>query len=204
MDLENVALLIVDMQNDVVHEKGFRRRYSRQAGIPTDSLDRLRDPIPHIKKLTTGFRQRGKKVIYTYLAFEPDYSDAPPSEAITKAKGQGALVAGSWGAQIIDELAPQAGDHVVKKHTSGAFFQTPLDRLLRNLGVTTLVTTGVATNFCVDTTVREAVAYGYEVILVSDGCASFDMEGHEATLKVVEAGFGHVMSTDEVLKAFSS
>jgi nicotinamidase-related amidase len=63
--------------------------------------------------------------------------------------------------------------------------------------------TGVATNFCVETTTREAVAYGYEVIFVSDATATFDSAGHDATLKVIATGFGEVMSTEEVIKLLS-
>jgi nicotinamidase-related amidase len=123
---------------------------------------------------------------------------------IGRGQKRGALVKGSWGAQIIDELTPQEHDHTVIKKTYGAFFQTPLDRILRNLGITTLVMTGIATNYCVDTTCREAVAYGYDIILVSDATATFDLEGHQATLKVVATGFGEVMTTKEVLNLLKS
>jgi ureidoacrylate peracid hydrolase len=63
--------------------------------------------------------------------------------------------------------------------------------------------TGVATNFCVETTAREAVAYGYDIILVSDAATTFDPEGHQATLKVIATGFGEVMNTEEVIKLFT-
>jgi nicotinamidase-related amidase len=133
------------------------------------------------------------------LAFEQDYIDAVPTRTMERAKEMGAMVEGTWGAQILDELSPQENDHMVRKQSSGGFFQTPLDRVLRNLGIKKLVVTGVATNFCVETTVREAVGYGYDIILVSDATASFDLEGHKASLKVIAAGFGDVMSTKEVV-----
>ena len=117
-----------------------------------------------------------------------------------KAKETGALVRGSWGAQIIDELPPHETDHMVMKKAYGAFFQSSLDRVLRNLNVKTLVMTGIATNFCVETTSREAVAYGYHVVLVSDATATYDPDGHQATLKVIATGFGDVMTTDEIIK----
>lgn len=199
-DLKNTALIIVDMQNDDIHQNGFRRKYAHEFGVAAESLELLRTPIPNIQKLSERFRKNQKDVIYIYLAFEPDYSDAVPADIMTKPKEMGAMVRGSWGAQIIDELTPHKNDHMVRKHTSGGFHQTPLDRMLRNLNIKTLVITGVCTNFCVETTVREAVAYGYDVILVSDATASFDPEGHQATMKVVARGFGEVMSTEEVLK----
>lgn len=205
MDLKNVALIIVDMQNDFIHDNGFVRKYSENGEIPKNSLDLLKAPIPYIKELAECFRRNGKEVIYIYTAWEPDYSDvALPLKKMAKAKEVGALVKGSWGAQIIEELTPHQNDRMVMKKAYGAFFQTPLDRILRNLGIKTLVMTGVATNFCVETTTREAVAYGYEVILVNDAAATFDPEGHQATLKVIATGFGEVMNTEEVIKQLES
>ncbi len=203
MDRENIALIIVDMQNDDVHVNGFRRRYSLEMGMSAHALDQLKAPIPYIKRLAEWFRKNRKEVIYLYLAFEPDYSDTARSKTMGRAKEEGAMVRGSWGAQIIDELSPHESDHLVRKTSSGGFFRTPLDRVLRNLNIRTLVITGVATNFCVDTTAREAVAYGYDIILVSDATASFDIEGHQATLKVMAMGFGEVMSTEEVIALLS-
>ena len=202
MDLEGVALVIVDMQNDFIHQDGFVRTYSHGIGVPAASLDRLRLPIPYIKTLADFFRKNQKEVIYIYTAWEKDYSDVaiPLRKMADKAKETGALVRGSWGAQIIDELTPHETDHMVMKKAYGAFFQSSLDRVLRNLNIKTLVMTGVATNFCVETTSREAVAYGYKVILVSDATATHDPEGHQATLRVIAAGFGDVMSTDEIIK----
>ena len=202
MDLEGVALVIVDMQNDFIHQDGFVRTYSQGIGVPATSLDRLRSPIPHIKILADFFRKNQKEVIYIYTAWEKDYTDVaiPLRKMADKAKETGALVIGSWGAQIIEELTPHETDHMVMKKAYGAFFQSSLDRVLRNLNIKTLVMTGIATNFCVETTSREAVAYGYKVILVSDATATYDPEGHQATLKVIAAGFGDVMRTDEIIK----
>jgi len=206
MDMDRTALIIVDMQNDFIHDEGFVRKSSREIGVPSSALDLLNKPIPNIKRLAEGFRQTGLNVIYIFTAWEKDYSDValPLKKLGPKAQAMGVLVKGSWGAQIIDELAPRDTDHQVMKKAYGAFFQTPLDRMLRNRGIKTLVMTGVATNFCVETTLREAVAYGYDIILASDGTATFDPEGHQATLKVVSTGFGEVMTTDEILDSLSS
>lgn len=200
MDRENIALIIVDMQNDFIHDNGFVKKFSEGAGVPKSALDLLKDPIPYIKELAEFFRRKGKEVIYIYTAWAPDYSDVavPLKKMHDKAKEAGCLVEGSWGARIVEELTPQKTDHLVLKKAYGGFFQTSLDRVLRNLGIKTLVMTGVATNFCVETTTREAVAYGYDIIFVSDATATFDPEGHKATLKVIAMGFGEVMSTKEV------
>jgi ureidoacrylate peracid hydrolase len=206
MNVENVALIIVDMQNDFIHDNGFVRRFSQGIGVPQKALDLLKIPIPHIKDLAEFFRKKGKEVIYIYTAWAPDYSDVaiPLRKMADKAKEAGCLVEGSWGAQIIEELRPQKTDHLIIKKAYGGFFQTSLDRVLRNLGIKTLIMTGVATNFCVETTTREAVAYGYEIIFVSDATATFDPEGHRATLKVIATGFGDVMSTKEVRELLDS
>ena len=128
MHLESAALIIVDMQNDFIHDQGFVRKSSREIGVPSSSLDLLNKPIPNIKRLAHGFRQNGLNVLYIYTAWEKDYSDValPLKKLGPKAKAMGALVKGSWGAQIIDELTPHETDHQVMKKAYGAFFQTPL------------------------------------------------------------------------------
>ena len=75
MDLEKAALIIVDMQNDFIHENGFVRKSSQEIGVPADSLDLLKKPIPFIQRLAESFRAHGRDVIYIYTAWEKDYSD---------------------------------------------------------------------------------------------------------------------------------
>jgi len=202
MDLENTALIIIDMQNDFIHENGAMRKISLEMGVPESALDLSKAPIPNIKKLAEHFRKSRKNVIYVYIAWEADYSDVaiPLSKMPPKVKEVGALVRGSWGSQIIEELTPSESDHMVMKKGYGGFFQTSLDRILRNLGIKTLVLGGIYTNICVETTAREAIAYGYDILLARDATASFDEEGHQATLKVIAAAFGEVVSTEEILK----
>ena len=202
MDNKNIALIIVDMQNDFLHRDGFVPRYSREIGVPDNAVDLLQKPIPFIKKLADSFHHHGKPVVYIYTAWKPDYSDVaiPLRKMKGKAKEAGALVEGSWGAEIIEELKPNAGSHLVLKKAYGGFFRTTLDQTLQNLGVKRLFMTGVATNFCVETTAREAVAYGYEIVMVSDATATYDPAGYQASLNVMAAGFGDVMSTDDVLQ----
>ena len=89
---------------------------------------------------------------------------------------------------------------MVMKKAYGGFFRTSLDQTLQSLGAKTLFMTGVATNFCVETTAREAVGYGYDIMMVRDATATYDPAGHQASLAVMSAGFGDVMSTTEVLQ----
>ena len=201
MRIKNPALIIVDMQNDFLHPKGFVPRHAGSIGIPQASFDLLRSPTAAIKKLADHFHGAARPVVYVYTAWETDYSDVaiPLKNMRDTAQREGALVRDSWGAAVIDELTPREGSVLVMKKSYGGFFQTPLDRVLRNRGVTTLFLTGVATNFCVETTAREAVAYGYEIAVVSDATATYDPEGHQASLKVLATGFGDVLTTDEVI-----
>jgi ureidoacrylate peracid hydrolase len=200
MDVERVALIIVDMQNDFIHDDGFSGTYAEGGVNMKDRLKLLRAPVPNIKRLAEHFRRNKKEVVHIYTACERDYSDvAMPLKTIAKAKEAGALVEGTWGAKIVDELSPHGCDHVVRKTGSGGFFHTPLDRTLRNMDIKTLIMTGVNTSYCVETTVREGVAYGYDIVLVKDATACFDPESHEASLKVIAGGFGEVMTTEEVL-----
>jgi nicotinamidase-related amidase len=106
---------------------------------------------------------------------------------------------GTWGAQIIDDLKPQEDEHLVVKKGFGGFSNTPLDTLLRNMGVTTCVVTGVTTCVCVSTTVRGGIEYNYRMIVVSDAVAEVDQTTHEAELKTMARIFADVKTTDEVI-----
>jgi nicotinamidase-related amidase len=108
-------------------------------------------------------------------------------------------VEGTWGAEIVDELKPRQGDHLIAKKGFGAFANTQLDTVLRNLGVTTCVVTGVTTCVCVSTTVRGGAEHNYRTILVSDAVAEVSRETHEGELKTMGRVFADVMTTDEVL-----
>src|SRR5881275_16993 len=106
---------------------------------------------------------------------------------------------GTWGAQIIDALQPRTGEHPVIKKGFGGFSNTPLDTVLRNLGVTTCVVSGVTTCVCVSTTVRGGLEYNYRMILVSDAVAEVDRDTHAAELKTMSRVFADVKTTDEVI-----
>ena len=107
MSSQDMALIIVDMQNEFVHEDGFAWKNAQKDGQQENPIARLKTPIPNIKMLADTFREKNLKVVYIYTACEPDYSDvAMPLKLIAEAKKAGALVKGTWGTQIIDELAP--------------------------------------------------------------------------------------------------
>ena len=180
-------------------------RYSKEIGVPENTFTLLLKPVPLIQKLEIFFNRRQLETVYIYTAWNKDHSDVyiPLKKMKEEARLQGALVEGSWGAEMIAELTPRPESHLIMKKSYGGFFRTDLDRLLKKLEVKTLFLTGVATNFCVETTAREAVGYGYEVVMVSDATATYTEEGHQAALTVIGSGFGEVMTSEEVIKTLS-
>jgi ureidoacrylate peracid hydrolase len=109
-------------------------------------------------------------------------------------------VEGTWGAEIIDELKPSEGEHMVIKKGFGGFANTALDTILRNMGITTCVVTGVTTCVCVSNTVRGGVEHNYRMILVSDAVAEISRETHDSELKTMNRIFADVRTTDDVLE----
>ena len=156
-EIAESALIIVDMQNDFLHPEGsfgLRARESPEEGI---DMPFLVGTIPQVKRLADAFRKAGRPVVYIAHVLKPDYSDAQFPYwrfGLTPGGNQPHCVEGTWGAQIIDQLRPQEGELLVVKKGFGGFSNTPLDTILRNMGVTTCVVSGVTTCVCVSNTVR--------------------------------------------------
>src|ERR1700730_4037902 len=162
--------------------------------------------IPQVTRLADGFRVARRPVVYVALMMKPDYSDAQWPYwrlGLTPGGNRTHCVEGTWGARIIDELRPREGEHLVVKKGFGGFSNTPLDTILRNLGVTTCVVSGVTTCVCVSTTVRGGVEHNYRMILVKDAVAEVSRDTHEAELKTMARVFADVKTTDEVLTMLS-
>ncbi len=202
-DIEKSALLIVDMQNDFLHRDGSFAHVARENPEAKIDIPFLTGTISHVKRLADAFRAAGRPVIYLAHVLKPDYSDATWPYwllGMTPASGNRThCVEGTWGAQIIDELRPQEGEHLIAKKGFGGFSNTPLDTVLRNIGVTTCVVSGVTTCVCVSTTVRGGLEYNYRMILVSDAVAEVDRDTHDAELKTMSRVFADVKTTDEVI-----
>jgi ureidoacrylate peracid hydrolase len=200
------ALIIVDMQNDFVHPDGGFACIARE--IPEAGIDMpfIMGTIPFVKQLANAFRKAGRPVVYIAHVVKPDYSDAQfPYWRLGLSPGGNRtfIVEGTWGAQIVDDLKPQDGEHLIVKKGFGGFSNTPLDTILRNLGVTTCVVSGVTTCVCVSTTVRGGVEHNYRMILVNDAVAEVSRDTHEAELKTMARVFADVKTTDEVLAMLS-
>jgi nicotinamidase-related amidase len=199
------ALVIVDMQYATGHPDGqLARKMKAEDNDVTDwRFDRIaRLVIPNNQKLIKAMRKAGGRVIYiTIGAALPDCSDAPVHmraffQSVGNYEGQPAH-------RIIDELAPEPGDPIVRKTSMGAFASTGLDHLLRSLESEHLFITGVSTNMCVETTAREAADRGYAVTLVEDACAATHEDLHEGALRNFRRFFGAVRSTDDVISVLA-
>jgi nicotinamidase-related amidase len=206
-DISRVALVIIDMQRDFVEPGGFG------AALGND-VRPLRRAVPAIVSLLSEFRKHRLAIIHTVEGHRPDLADCPPAKRL---RGRSSLkigdvgpmgrilVLGEPGNEIIPELAPRAGEKVVAKPGKGAFCRTDLESFLQTQAISHLLITGVTTEVCVQTTMREANDRGYECLLVEDGTESYFPEFKAATLEMVRAQGGIVGWTalsSDVLAAF--
>jgi len=196
VDPGRTALLIIDMQNDFVDERGV---------LPVPGIRRI---LPQIQVLSDACRRRDIPVIYTVLVHDDTYNLNPLTRVRFPSLQQSGLRPGSWGVEVCPELAPQPRDIIVRKRRHSAFYGTDLEIYLRNLrgrdAIDTLVITGTTTNVCVESTVRDAFARDYKVLLVADACCAFDEHLHAATLDNVRYIYGWVVTTQQVLDALAS
>ena len=201
VDLGRAALVIIDMQYATGSRQGALGRKLRAEGSPVGDyrFDRIeRFVLPQTLRLREHFAARGRPVLHvTVGAALPDASDAPVHMRKLFAELHNHV--GSREHEILDELQPRAGEHVLRKTTVGAFASTGIDSLLRSLGADQLYLVGVSTNMCVESTAREAADRGYAVTLVEDACGTTHEELHHATMRNFQRLFGRVRSTAEVL-----
>lgn len=201
VDFSRAVLVVVDMQYATGHRQGAlgRRMLREGSNVTNYRFDRIESlVVPNIKRLLSGFRDRGGEVLYlTVGARRRDAADAPPH--MKKFFLEMENYEGSREHEIIDELKPEPGESVINKTSIGAFASTGIDHLLRSLGKDQLYMTGVSTNMCVETTAREAADRGYLVTLVEDACGSTREELHEGTMVNFQRLFGRVVSTEEAL-----
>jgi nicotinamidase-related amidase len=202
LDPARTALLVIDMQNNYLAEDGY---FARKGYDPAP----LRAIIPAVQRLVTAARDAGCRIVWTRQGNRADLADASPYDR-WRAERAGipldggdtvALLRGSAGFDVIAELPIERGDIVVDKTANGAFYQTDLELVLRAQGITHLLFSGITTDVCVHTTLREAVDRKYQCLTVEDACASGDGYAHAAAIHMVmvEDGiFGTVASTDAV------
>lgn len=201
VDAARSALLLIDMQYATGARAGALGRKLKAQGSTTGEyrFERIETRVmPNAHRLLAAFRAARRRVVYVTIGAQlPDASDAPPH--MRKLFRDLENYVGSREHEILDELAPQPGELVLRKTSIGAFASTGIDSLLRSLGVEQLYLCGVSTNMCVETTAREAADRGYLVTLVEDACGTTHADLHDATMKNFKRLFGRVRSTDEAL-----
>src|SRR5215211_3777016 len=209
IDACQTAVIVVDMQNDFGSEGGMCAR----AGIDISPIQAAVAPTARVLDMA---RRTGMPVVYLKMAFASDLSnaggpDAPNrilhlrmnvGEPVTAPDGRESriLIEDTWNTDILTELTPHPGDLIVVKHRFSGFFETNLDALLRDLGVTTLVFTGCTTSVCVESTLRDAFFRDYRCLVLADCTAepighALERSNHDAGLFLIQLMFGWVSNS---------
>lgn len=210
-DLNRTAVVIIDMQNDFCAKGGW---VDHIGGDYTPD----RTPIAPLQKLLPELRKADVPVIWVNWGNRPDLLNMPPNQIhLYKPTGQGVglgeplpgsgahvLEKDSWAAAVVDELAPLPGDVKVDKYRISGFWDTPLDSILKNLGIRTVLFAGVNTDQCVFCTLTDANFLGYGCILLEDCCATTSPDFcTQATVWNVKKCYGFVASSGDVINAIA-
>jgi nicotinamidase-related amidase len=216
-DPSRTALMVIDMQNDFCAVGGYCHAYMEKRGLGDEAIALLREPIEPLSRVIDASRAAGITVIYTVEAHWPDLTDVPANKmegtenvgAPIGSKGPlgRLLVRGERGSDIVDELAPQACEHIVHKPGKGAFFATDLEHILRTNEITHLAIGGVTTDCCVLATRMEARDRGFHTLQLEDCCAATRRENHAAVFNMIRThpeAFGLMASSPAFISALGS
>jgi len=196
IDPQSAALIIQDLQNDVIIEGGA----FADSGAPAHATSQ--NVVENAKGLAAAAREAGVPVIHVWYIVEQGApglkQNAPLFQGV---KDGNALVRGTWGAAPAEGLEPQDGDHVVEKMRMNGFYNTRLDILLRGLGVETLIITGAWTNMSIEHTARHGADAGYRVVVASDGTSTVNDEWQNVALNYAMQNVASVGTCAEIGEA---
>ena len=199
LDPRRSALVIQDMQNDVIIEGGA----FADSGAPAHAI--AQNAVANVAELASACREAGVPVIHIWYIVEEGSAglkqNAPLFQGV---KGANALVRGTWGAAPAEGLEAQDGDHVVEKMRMNGFYETRLDILLRGLGADQLIITGAWTNMSIEHTARHGADAGYEVVVASDGTSTTGEEWQNAALNYAMTNVAKVATCTEIATALRS
>jgi ureidoacrylate peracid hydrolase len=193
---EQAALVVIDVQNDFCAVGGYYDKTGADISAAQPAIDRL---VTFIGQA----RGAGVRVIFVRCDYDPVYvSETQNARRWRMGWDMPYCRPGTWGAEFF-KVAPRPGELIVTKHRYDAFYNTDLELILRTNKVQGLLFTGVATNVCVESSLRSAYMRDFAAVLVSDCCAARNARAHEATIDNVRAFLGQVATADEVAQLWS-
>lgn len=192
LDLNRTALVLVDLQNDNVHPDGAYASFGAAAHAEEQDL------ITHVRSLLDWAREQSVPVIHNHIVSFPGRPFGGNNAPIFKMIGPDSLRLGSWGARGLDGLEAQEDEPVLQRNRMSCFNGTPLDSLLRNLGISDVIVAGVWTNMAVEHTIRDAADHGYRAILPADATSSLSADWQTAAVSFALTNIAEIVTTADV------